>query len=129
MMQRSEVLRCLYRNQQELHQRFGVKSLALFGSVARNEATVTSDIDLLVEFDQPVSYFQLFHLQDYLENLLGCKVDLVLRNAVVEDLRNIFYGVAIDISMASHCFSNYYREQKSNGTDANDIVSSLESLI
>ena len=97
MLQRSDVLRFLYRNHQELSQQFSVKSLALFGSVARNEATPTSDIDLLVEFDLPVGYFHLFRLQDYLENLLGSKVDLVLRNAVIEDLRTDIYGEAIDV--------------------------------
>jgi len=55
---------------------FGVKSLSLFGSVARNEATATSDVDLLVEFSRPVGYFGLFALQDYLEKLLSCSVDL-----------------------------------------------------
>lgn len=60
----------------ELTKQFGVKSLSLFGSVARNEATATSDIDLLVEFNRPVGYFGLFALQDCLEKLLGCSIDL-----------------------------------------------------
>lgn len=47
-----------------------------FGSVVRKEATAASDVDLLVEFNRPVGYFGLFALQDYLENLLGCPVNL-----------------------------------------------------
>jgi len=57
-------------------ERFGVQSLTLFGSVARDETTAKSDVDLLVEFNRPVGYFGLFALQDYLEQLLGCPVDL-----------------------------------------------------
>jgi predicted nucleotidyltransferase len=59
-----------------------VKSLQLFGSVARDEAEPTSDVDLLVEFNRPTGYFGLFALQDYLEELLGCSVDLGTENSL-----------------------------------------------
>jgi hypothetical protein len=75
-MKQDVVLQTLKQKNAEMTQQFGVKSLLLFGSVARNEATASSDVDLLVEFDRPVGYFGLFALQDYLEKLLGCPVDL-----------------------------------------------------
>jgi predicted nucleotidyltransferase len=75
-MQREEVIRILSEQQTQLALRYGVRSLSLFGSVARDEAGAASDVDLLVEFDRPVGYFGLFALQDHLESLLGCKVDL-----------------------------------------------------
>ena len=75
-MKQEVVLQTLKQKNAELINKFGVKSLQLFGSVARNEATSTSDVDLLVEFSRPVGYFGLFALQDYLEKLLGCPVDL-----------------------------------------------------
>ena len=75
-MKREEVIRILNQRRAELNGHYGVKSLALFGSVARDEATPASDVDLLVEFDRPVGLFGLFALQDFLESLLGCKVDL-----------------------------------------------------
>ena len=75
-MQRDEVIRKLNQTRPVLHERYAVKSLALFGSVARDEATPASDVDLLVEFNEPVGLFGLFALQDYLEGLLGCPVDL-----------------------------------------------------
>ena len=75
-MKQEVVLQTLKQKNTELITKFGVKSLQLFGSVARNEATSTSDVDLLVEFSRPVGYFGLFALQDYLEKLLGCPVDL-----------------------------------------------------
>jgi len=52
-------------------------SIAVFGSVARGDDTKTSDIDFLVEFEQGSSLFDLLHLQDALESLLGCSVDVV----------------------------------------------------
>ena len=75
-MKQDDVLQILKQKNAEMAKRFGVKTLLLFGSVARNEATTTSDVDLLVEFNRPVGYFGLFALQDYLEKLLGCPVDL-----------------------------------------------------
>ena len=75
-MKQEDVLQILKKKNTELAKQFGVKSLSLFGSVARNEATQTSDVDFVVEFNRPVGYFGLFALQDYLEKLLGCSVDL-----------------------------------------------------
>ena len=75
-MKQEVVLQTLKQKNAELITKFGVKSLQLFGSVARDDATSTSDVDLLVEFNRPVGYFGLFALQDYLEKLLGCPVDL-----------------------------------------------------
>ncbi len=75
-MEQEVVLQILKQKNAELTKQFGVKSLLLFGSVARDEATAASDVDLLVEFNRPVGYFGLFALQDYLEKLLGCRVDL-----------------------------------------------------
>jgi len=75
-MKQDTVLQILKQKNAEMTKLFGVKSLLLFGSVARNEATSTSDVDLLVEFNRPVGYFGLFALQEYLEKLLGCPVDL-----------------------------------------------------
>ncbi len=74
-MEREKVLELLRSHLTELQGR-GVKSLALFGSVARDEARSDSDVDLLVEFAYPVGYFEVFDLQQYLEELLRTPVDL-----------------------------------------------------
>jgi predicted nucleotidyltransferase len=57
--------------------RFGVRSLALFGSVARDEARPDSDVDVLVEFDGPMTFDRHMGLLVFLEDLLGCRVDVV----------------------------------------------------
>lgn len=75
ILQCDEVIDTL-RQQREAICSFHVASLFLFGSVARNEAKASSDVDLLVEFSQPVGLFTLARLQIYLEKLLGCAIDL-----------------------------------------------------
>ncbi|MEZ4714113.1 MAG: nucleotidyltransferase family protein [Caldilineaceae bacterium] len=75
-MERAETLKRLSAHRAELHQQFGVTSLAIFGSTARDTATAASDVDLLVEFDRPTGLFGLIRLQFYLEEILGCSVDV-----------------------------------------------------
>ncbi len=75
-MKRDEVIRILTQHLGELRQQYGVKSMSLFGSVARDEARENSDVDLLVEFSRPVGLFAFIGLQQYLEFLLSCRVDL-----------------------------------------------------
>jgi predicted nucleotidyltransferase len=65
----------------------GVKSLDLFGSVARNQATPASDIDFLVEFSQPVGLFQLLDVQYFLDDLLERSIDLGTTDSLREHLR------------------------------------------
>lgn len=75
-MQRTNTIELLAAHREQLRQQFGVASLAIFGSTARNEATAASDVDLLVEFDRPTGLFDLIRLQLHLEALLGTSVDV-----------------------------------------------------
>ena len=86
MMKRDEALRRMNENRQKLGD-FFVKPLLIFGSVARDQATDASDIDLLVEFERPVGLFTFLRLQEYLEQLLGCRVDLATIAALGEEMR------------------------------------------
>jgi len=97
-MKRDVVLQTLQRQNAELKQQFGVKALSLFGSVARDEATSTSDVDLLVEFDRPVGYFGLFALQYHLEKLLGCPVDLGTPDSLKPRIRERVMGELIRVT-------------------------------
>lgn len=94
-MKQDAVLQILKQNNAELTKQFGVKSLLLFGSVARNKSTSTSDVDLLVEFNRPIGYFGLFALQDYLEKLLGCRVDLGTLDSLKPYIRDCVMGELI----------------------------------
>ena len=62
--------------------RLGASALSLFGSVARDESTPASDVDILIEFDSKKGLFGFVNLKNYLEKLLGCEVDLVTKNAL-----------------------------------------------
>ena len=78
-MNRDEILETLRTHRDELRKRFGVKSLAVFGSVARGEAKPESDVDIVVEFNPQahVGLFKMVELKEFLEKVLGCPVDVV----------------------------------------------------
>ena len=101
-MGRNEVIQILNRHRAELAREYGVKTLALFGSVVREEATDSSDVDLLVEFDdRPVGLFHLIGTELHLAELLHVdKVDLVLRRSVIPELKEIILGEAVDVFRA-----------------------------
>jgi len=67
----------------------GVSELAIFGSVARDEAGTDSDVDVLVDYlpGAKLSYFRLFDLQERLEELLDARVDLVTMGGLRRELR------------------------------------------
>ena len=90
-----DALKILSEHQKELRVRYGVRSIALFGSVSRNEASETSDIDVLVEFDKPVGLFAFAHIRRYLSELLGCDVDLVTPMALRPEMRERILSEAI----------------------------------
>lgn len=86
-MNRQRTLELLAQSKPELQTRFGVTRLALFGSMARDTAGVRSDVDILVAFDGPATSKRYFGVQFYLEDLLGCPVDLVAEKALRPELR------------------------------------------
>ena len=76
-MNRAMILDLLNKHRDEFMHRFGARHLALFGSAARDELREDSDIDVLVEFEGPATFDGYVGLVDYLEQLLGRRVDLV----------------------------------------------------
>ena len=87
-MRRDEALRLLADGRERLKD-FPVKSLAIFGSVARDEAGEASDVDVLVEFerDKPVGLFTFIRLMHCLQEILGCKVDLTTAEGLRAEMR------------------------------------------
>lgn len=86
-MKKQQVLQLLIDQFAEVHQRFGVQRLALFGSTARDEAQADSDVDVLVEFEGKADSSRYFGLLFYLEDKLGCPLDLVTDKALRPELR------------------------------------------
>ncbi len=76
------IKRQLLQNKDELRQKFEVKTIGVFGSYVRGEQKLSSDVDILVEFQEPVGLFEFMKLENYLSDLLGVKVDLVSKKAL-----------------------------------------------
>jgi uncharacterized protein len=85
-MKREEVLTTLKTHRDDLAQ-FGVKSLRLFGSTARDEMRPDSDVDLLVSFESTPSFANYMKLRIFLEDLLGVSIDLVTETGLRSRVR------------------------------------------
>ncbi len=82
MISTAEALQLLSAHKPELHRRFGVTELAIFGSVARGEARPDSDIDVMVDFEDQGNFDGYMGTRFFIEDLLGRECDLVMRGAV-----------------------------------------------
>ncbi|MCO6040333.1 nucleotidyltransferase family protein [Thermococcus alcaliphilus] len=82
-----EIQKILQTHKKELYEKFGVKKIGIFGSYSRGEQKETSDVDILVEFHRPIGFIEFIKLQEYLETLLGVKVDLVTKKALKKRIR------------------------------------------
>jgi predicted nucleotidyltransferase len=84
------IKRILEDNKDILKDKFKVIEIGIFGSYVRGEETLTSDIDILVDFEQEGKTFDNYiELKYFLEELLGIKVDLVMKGALKQELRDI----------------------------------------
>lgn len=97
VMNRQRALQLLAHSKPELQALFGVTRLALFGSTARDTASSGSDVDVLVAFDGPATSKRYFGVQFYLEDLLGCPVDLVTEKALRPQLRSSIEQERVDV--------------------------------
>lgn len=78
----ARIKRILRNHLPELRERYSVKSLGVFGSYVRGEQKKQSDLDVLVEFEQAPSLFKYIDLENYLSDLVGIKVDLVMKKTL-----------------------------------------------
>jgi uncharacterized protein len=86
------------REQPKLFELFQIKSLALFGSVTRNEATAASDLDFLVEFDADPTLALYMNLKFFLEDLFQRNVDLVIQTDIKPQIRETIIQEAIHVA-------------------------------
>jgi uncharacterized protein len=94
-MNRQQAINILAKLKPELVKRFEVARLALFGSTVRNEAGTDSDI--IVAFDGPATSKRYFGVQFFLEDQLGCPVDLVTEKAMRAELRPFIEREAVNV--------------------------------
>ena len=96
-MKRDQVVQILNAHHDQIR-KFGVSSLSLFGSVARDQAGPESDVDLLVEFSRPVGLFTMADLQLFLQDILGCQVDLGTPRSLKAGLKESVLEEAIHVA-------------------------------
>jgi len=82
MTERHQTLAVLRTALPDLRRRWPIRSLAVFGSVARGDASAASDLDVLVEFERPLGLSEFLALEDALSALVDRRVDLVTRKAL-----------------------------------------------
>lgn len=97
-MNKQAVLTRLKTNLEEIRQRFSVKTISIFGSIARDESTGNSDVDVLVVFDQKASFDIFMDLKFYLEDMLGMSVDLVTDKALRPQVRRTIEQEMINVT-------------------------------
>lgn len=97
-MTKEDLEKKLAAHRRELRE-MGVASLAVFGSLARNEYTPQSDIDFLVEFDRDVGLFHLFAIQHRLEEIIGVpQIDLIQKGSIHPALRERILSEAVNVA-------------------------------
>jgi len=82
MKKLKEIKAILEKHKPEIQKEFKVKKLGIFGSYIWGKQNKNSDIDVLVEFSEPIGLFRFMDLEEYLQNLFGVKVDLVSKKAL-----------------------------------------------
>ncbi len=92
-----EIRRVLREHAPFVAERYGVQVVGIFGSYVRGEQHESSDLDLLVEYLQPISLLDLVGAELYLSDVLGVKVDLVPRRAIRKELRDHIFREAVAV--------------------------------
>ncbi len=77
-----EIKNILAKHMEILESQYKVKSIGVFGSYIKGRQKKGSDLDILVEFFEPVSLLKFIHLENYLSEILGVRVDLVMKDAL-----------------------------------------------
>jgi len=85
----------LTEHKQELRDRFKVEEIGIFGSYVRSEQKKKSDLDVLVSFSETIDLFTFVELENYLSDVLGVKVDLVMKDSLKPRLKDRILNEAV----------------------------------
>lgn len=97
MKTHKQIEQVLREHKTELAEKYKVKEIGVFGSYVRGEEKKTSDVDILVEFEEIPDLFKFIELERYLEKLLGLRVDLVRKKALREELKDIILTEVVTV--------------------------------
>ena len=94
----SNIIEIFAAHKSELHEKFHVQSLSVFGSVSRGTATQSSDIDILVRYQETPGLFGFLNLKKHLEDIVGRPVDLVTEGALKKQLQGKILKEAVRVA-------------------------------
>lgn len=100
-----ELKKIVAEEKDEIRQQYKAEIKAVFGSYARGDFRADSDLDLLVDFDDGVNLFDMIGLEQFLEDKLGCKVDVVPRSSLREELRASVFSEMINFETSTEDFA------------------------
>ena len=92
-----EIKNTINKHKTYLSDDFKVKSISVFGSYLRGEQKENSDLDILVEFNETIDLFEFIQLENYLAEILGCKVDLVMKDTLKPRIKERILREAVSI--------------------------------
>ncbi len=87
----------LNKHRDDLRDKYKISEIGIFGSYIRGEQKEESDIDILVEFSEPISLLDLIGAENYIADLIGRKVDLVPREDIRPELKQIILDEVVYI--------------------------------
>jgi predicted nucleotidyltransferase len=93
----NEIKKIISKQKHFLKSKFQVKSISVFGSYVKSEQNSSSDIDILVEFSKTIDLIEFIELENYLSDILGSKVDLVMKSALKSRIKDNVLREAIPI--------------------------------
>lgn len=83
-----EIRDILTKNKKIIQEKYKVKKIGIFGSYVRGEQKEDSDLDIIVDFSEPVSLLKLVNFENFLRNITGLKVDVVPESDIRPELRD-----------------------------------------
>ncbi|ELS00454.1 putative nucleotidyltransferase [Xenococcus sp. PCC 7305] len=102
-----QIYQTLQQNFNKLQEQYSVKTLGVFGSYARGKATVNSDLDILVDFNEDLTFDKYMNLKFFLEDLFARKVDLVIKDDLKQQIKEKVLGETIYVSRSSSLSNRY----------------------
>ena len=97
MREIEDIKKIINQHRQELEERFKIKSIAIFGSYVRGEQKEGSDVDIMVEFVEPMSLLHIVSVENYLSDILRVKVDVVPIKNIRKELKDTILKEAVPI--------------------------------
>ncbi len=97
MKELDKIKNILNKHRNELREKYKITEIGIFGSYIRGEQKKESDIDILVEFSEPVSLLDLIGAENYISDLIGRKVDLAPKEDIRPELKRVILDEVVYI--------------------------------